>query len=420
MGLSRLAELAATISAHATQLDDYIKANNLPDLSFDTDGPIQLALPESLAASQDVLLDSANELRALLLGPIGILQYVCEHNNLVSLHAINRFKIAESFPSDQEASFTQISSKCGLNESDTRRILRHAMTNHIFKEPRKGVVAHTAASKALAEIPMLREWVGMVSEELAPAAPRVADALVKWPNSEEPNETGFNLAMNTVSPMYDELANYPVREQRFADAMSLFSSSPGFEPVYLATNYDWKSIGTGTIVDVGGSHGYVSIELARTFPDLHCIVQDLPKTVADGEKALPKDVADRVKFMAHDFFTEQPVKNADVYYFRWIFHNWSDKYCIKILRKLVPALKHGARIIVNELCIPEPGMLSKFQEKPLRSFDIVMMECYNAKERDVEEWAQLFLAADSRFMFRGVKVPMGSKLAIIEVSWEEV
>ena len=78
MGHSRLRELASAISAQATQLDDNLSANNLPFLSFDTDSPVQLALPESLAATQDALLDSVSELRALLLGPIGILQYVCE------------------------------------------------------------------------------------------------------------------------------------------------------------------------------------------------------------------------------------------------------------------------------------------------------------------------------------------------------
>ena len=44
------------------------------------------------------------------------------------------------------------------------------MTYRIFCEPRQGVVAHTAASKLLAENELTREWVGMVSEEMWPAA----------------------------------------------------------------------------------------------------------------------------------------------------------------------------------------------------------------------------------------------------------
>ena len=70
--------------------------------------------------------------------------------------------------------------------------------------------------------------------------------------------------------------------------------------------------------------------------------------------------------MAHDFLSEQPIKNADVYLFRWIFHNWSDMYCIRILRNLIPALKGGAIILINDNVLPEPGTLGSWQEERLR------------------------------------------------------
>ena len=70
--------------------------------------------------------------------------------------------------------------------------------------------------------------------------------------------------------------------------------------------------------------------------------------------------------MSHDFFTEQSVKNADVYFFRWIFHNWSDEYCVRILRNLIPALKPHARIVLNDACLPEPNTLSVMAERRVR------------------------------------------------------
>lgn len=98
---------------------------------------------------------------------------VWQHNNLVGIQAIYRFGIATCFPVDEEASFEQISRACGLDESELRRILRFAMTRHIFKESREGVVAHTAASKALAELPIMRDAVGMICEDMWPSATRV-------------------------------------------------------------------------------------------------------------------------------------------------------------------------------------------------------------------------------------------------------
>jgi len=46
-----------------------------------------------------------------------------------------------------------------------------------------------------------------------------------------------------------------------------------------------------------------------------------------------------------------------------------------------------------------------------------MQELQNGKERDAQEWAELFEAAHKEFFFVGVKVPTGSKLAIIEAIW---
>lgn len=65
--------------------------------------------------------------------------------------------------------------------------------------------------------------------------------------------------------------------------------------------------------------------------------------------------ADGVKFMAFDMNDPQPVKGAAVYLFRLVLLNWPDKYCVKFIKNLLPALEPGARVIINEGCLPEPG-----------------------------------------------------------------
>ena len=96
------------------------------------------------------------------------------------------------------------------------------------------------------------------------------------------------------------------------------------------------------------------------------MVQDLEPVIAAAEKQAPAEFSHRVKFMTHDFLTEQSVHGADVYFFRWILHNWSDKYCVKILRNLIPALKKGARIVINDGVLPKAGVMSRWQEERLR------------------------------------------------------
>ena len=47
-----------------------------------------------------------------------------------------------------------------------------------------------------------------------------------------------------------------------------------------------------------------------------------------------------------------------------------------------------------------------------------MKQLLNAKERDAEDWAALFKAADSGFRLQRIQMPKESKLAMVEVIWE--
>lgn len=155
--------------------------------------------------------------------------------------------------------------------------------------------------------------------------------------------------------------------RRFAEAMSCFTNGLGNRPSLLIKGYPWASIGngTGTVVDVGGSKGSVCDEIAQAVPGLKFLIQDLPDMIRGAKETITSDFTGRIEFMEHDFFTEQPIK-ADAYLLRCIFHNWADSNVIKILRALVPALRSGVKIIVNDFLIPEPGTMSLSKERAIR------------------------------------------------------
>ena len=159
----------------------------------------------------------------------------------------------------------------------------------------------------------------------------------------------------------------------------MFESSHGSAITSLLDNYPWSAIGEGTVVDVGGSHGSRAKAIAEKFLSLHCVVLDLPEVVVDGPSNVPKHLQSRVTFLGHDFFTEPPMiaKGADVYLFCRVFHNWSDKYSMKILRNLRPALKPGARILISDMCLAEPGVLPCTVEQKMRSVLIASQRLCN-------------------------------------------
>lgn len=197
--------------------------------------------------------------------------------------------------------------------------------------------------------------------------------------------------------------------------MSNYTLGDGYSLQHAIAGFDWASLSPKAhVVDIGGSLGDVGFALASSFPSLDITVQDLPDVISQCK---PKDNVN-VQFAAHDFFNEQPIKNADVYLFRWILHNWPDAYCHKILNALIPALKKGAKVLVMDGVTPPMGVLPNTIERKVREMDVTMMEIGNAKERSEGEWKALVGEVDESFVWRGLKTPEGSRLSVLEWEWE--
>ena len=60
----------------------------------------------------------------------------------------------------------------------------------------------------------------------------------------------------------------------------------------------------------------------------------------------PHRIVDGIGRTAHDFFAVQPVKNAAIFLLRNIIHDWADKYCIQLLRKLREAATPDTRLMI--------------------------------------------------------------------------
>ncbi|RAL08036.1 S-adenosyl-L-methionine-dependent methyltransferase [Aspergillus homomorphus CBS 101889] len=404
---------------------DYVKSQGLPEPSYQHGEGLDpmRPLPRDVQIAKEDAIEATYELHHLLLGPMGLLFTAPgDQPLLMTLQYIYRYRLAAHVPLEGTVTFEELSKITQLNIKDVTRFLRVAISRHIFNEPKKGVVEHTATSKLLVDNPMIEAWLLNIAQEFWPAFARTVDATEKWPGSEEPNETGYALAHGTTSHPFDEIRKHPARHEQFITAMRFSHLHPDYHLTHLLNNYDFdrrrtKDTTTTTVVDIGGSNGEVSTAIAERYPDVRCIVQDLPDTIAGLAARVPAAVAERVTGMAHDFLTPQPVFGADVYLLRWILHDWSDTYAVKILRNLTPALKPGARVVVNDICIPEPGVLGPKANRDLRYMDIAMKSFNNARERDAETWEALFTEAHPQYRFLGVTVPVGARMAIIEAEW---
>ena len=81
-------------------------------------------------------------------------------------------------------------------------------------------------------------------------------------------------------------------------------------------------------------------------------------------------------------------------------HNYSTPYAVRILKNLIPALKPGARVLINDHCLLEAGRENPWDERVMRRMDVVMLTLLNAQERTEAEFRDLFAQVDERFVFK--------------------
>ncbi|KAF2647657.1 S-adenosyl-L-methionine-dependent methyltransferase [Lophiostoma macrostomum CBS 122681] len=383
---------------------------------------------------QDVrgeLLDKVENLRALVLGPHSYIYYT----SLLSpawlgvCNALYHFKIASHVPVDQSISYKDLSELCGLHLLETARIVKAAISMRIFTEDSNGHVKHNALSAVIAE-EAGHNSLGFFTQEFTPAALKLPESLERFPRSDSPGESALAISNGGAGDrdIFTMISHDYDRVERFAKAMSFGTMVAETSLSHFVDNVPWSS-GRGdkqeacprTVVDVGGSRGDLCEALLRKYPRIcHAIVEDRPETTKSNVACEPaSDISDRITYQAYDFFTEQPVKTADVFIFRTILHDWPDSYAIQILRNQIPALKSQSRILINDICIGLPSS-NTFIDQARRAHDIFVKMGLNAAERSVDDWTSLLRRADERFELVSVVTPSQSVHSIIEVAWRDL
>ncbi|KAF2448082.1 S-adenosyl-L-methionine-dependent methyltransferase [Karstenula rhodostoma CBS 690.94] len=370
--------------------------------------------------ARTALLDATHKLTLHAQSPESYMfQQMWSITDTFILRMIYTLNLPHHVPLTGSTTYAAIATQVCVPEDHLTRLFRYAITIGFFAEPTASHVAHSPPSRLLALNPDAFDAMGMILHELGPATHAFPSALSRFAASPEPHETAYNIANKTDLGMYDFLAQHPSRARRFAGAMRFFSDDAVSYIRALLSAFPWTDAAQDRedfiVVDVGGGVGSVAVTLAEHTAHMRFVVQDKEEPVEEGRGVLPRGLEGRVEFQTHDFFTPQP-RAADVYFFRWIFHNWSDKYCVRILQNLIPALKSGARVMVYEH-VMEPGVDMLLSKKRERYLDLFMLCAYNGHERTEEEWRALFAAADGRFAFQGVTTTLGAPPSLIQTVW---
>ncbi|KAG6868849.1 hypothetical protein C0993_008978 [Termitomyces sp. T159_Od127] len=409
------AESARIISAAALQLEAILS-------------PPQVSLYHVVAGVRNVFL-SANK----------CIQCFVQHFKSAALRACLESHVTEILreAGPEGLHVDDIAAKNGQHPGKMAQFLRYLATNHIYREIKPNVFANTRISSLMDTLKQSEEIIAHPEDKhdntsgLPALAAHHLDEAFKasayaWETladpatakSGDPNASPFSRAFNTTETMWELFARDEMRARRFNIGMRGVQALQPTDAILKA--YEWNKLPAGSVVvDVGGGIGSTSLPLAREFPSLEIVVQDLQTAIQDGEKFWQKNLPNSpVTLEVQNFFTPQPTnREVSVFLLKQILHDWSDEYCVKILTQLRNAARKDTRLLVVESLVPYacheanvngdasdiPGSIPKEAPAPLLAnyglvnemvyaIDIDMFLFFNAQERTIRHFKDLLLS----------------------------
>lgn len=202
----------------------------------------------------------------------------------------------------------------------------------------------------------------------------------------EPKDGFVQYNFQTKLPAFEYLVTQP-------ELLANFNAFMGNTMGNRAYWYDWYPVqdrilqgvdtSSALLVDIAGGRGHDVQAFHQKFPGYGGLVlQDLPQAlngIKDGE------LASEIEKVEYDFFKEQPIKNARVYFMHHILHDWSDSYCLEILGPIRKAMKPAySKLLIHDLILPNEGA-STYQ----CIYDMTMMAFNGGAERSRKQWTAL-------------------------------
>ncbi|KAJ6460913.1 S-adenosyl-L-methionine-dependent methyltransferase [Mycena sanguinolenta] len=407
-----LATLAQLISTGVQTLEAAYATQGIPYPSLDAPfQPTTLDFDPALFQTAHLIIAAASQLIATVRSPMETIQAYT-----ASMHTTSTlgFVVDADIPDVLKDAGPKFA--LGARISSRARVLRFLATRHVFTEVAPNTFANNRISSLLIKAKSLDEIKADPEAKYdgAPIAAIAASTQASGYLSEFLRNPGndvspFNTAFKTEKTMWEwrEEPHNVWRARRFAVGMK--GGGDVFPANIFTDGIGGEKLPAGAlVVDVGGSIGSVTLKLAKAFPHLRYIVQDLQKEITEGEKFWAESAPEliesgRVKLEVHNFFEPQPVKDAAVYFMRVVIHDWPDVTAKEIMANTRKAAGKESKLVLFDLVMPyaceTPGAppvpapllpnLGVAGAGFVTNLDIEMMTVFNGRERTVDQFRAL-------------------------------
>lgn len=272
------------------------------------------------------------------------------------------------------ASIEDLSKKIGVNELNTRRLLRALAELRLVNK-----------TKEFYELTELSEFLTEKHKK------SLQGAVKHWANAHYLAWTQLAQALKENKPAYENLFDVPLFDwldkdnDRLIEYQGAMTSYARHDYPEIIRQIDFSNC--ATIIDACGGEGTLLQEVLISQPTLEGILLERPNVVKNV--VIPSALVNRMRVIGFDVFKPWPEK-ADIIVLSRVLHDWNDDECILILRNAMSSLTNNGRIMIVELLLSDEsdngGML-----------DMNMLVITGGRERSLQEYELLASKVGLRF-----------------------
>lgn len=284
----------------------------------------------------------------------------------------------------------------GVHEDGLRRLMRLLISFEIFKQRRDGSYQLNGIAQALrsdTDVSLRNLFLFFGSDYHRSHWTHLADAV----------RTG-----KSVGPTLDgmEFFAYAAEHREIGEVFDrAMTSISSLATAPLLAAYDFGRY--STIVDIGGGHGSLLIDILHRQPATRGIIFDLPEVVKELPQQLSSSgLTGRLTIETGSFFEAVPA-GGDAYILKHILHDWSDEAAGRILRSVRAAMAAETRLLIIDIVMP-----AHRRPHPGKFIDLEMLvNTEGGRERTQDELGTLL--SRSGFVLTRV-IPTAAPDSIIE------
>lgn len=265
-----------------------------------------------------------------------------------------------------------LAQELGCREDVLTTVLRMAAGLGFFTSPEPGLYALTERGHVLK-----RDQLGPLATFVG--APEQWDPWARLRDAAQGGEVAFVRTFG--HGLYDHVAADDAAAARYDAAIDAFTRH---EAEALCRTFDFAE--ASEVIDVGGGHGTLLLEVLRRNAHLRGILFDLPHV---AERALPRlrhELGARVAVQGGDFFAAIP--RTDVLLLKHVLHNWNDERAAALLQRCAEALPAGGKLLVIETILAPDNRADL-----AAMLDLEMMVLLGGRERRKPELRRMLSAA---------------------------